>query len=78
VLARGFALVRDGTGGMIRSAAATYPGQGIQIEFADGRVAADVTGPAGPDRPSSGAPSTVEKPPSDPRKRATKGQGSLF
>ncbi|WP_439541607.1 exodeoxyribonuclease VII large subunit [Hyphomicrobium sp.] len=90
VLARGFALVRDGTGAMIRQATATHSGQAIQIEFADGRIAAEVKGPAGPDRPSSGttssgttsssAPSSAEgeKAPSTPRQRATKGQGSLF
>lgn len=83
VLARGFALVRDTTGAMIRSTAATQAGQAIQIEFADGRISADVTGTAGPGRSPSGqvpsAPSSSgEKAPPAARPRATKGQGSLF
>ena len=43
VLARGFALVRDGAGAPIRSAAAVSTGQSLDIEFADGRVAATAT-----------------------------------
>ena len=41
VLARGFALVRDGgeAGPPIRSAAAISPGQGLTLQFADGCVA---------------------------------------
>jgi exodeoxyribonuclease VII large subunit len=46
VLARGFALVRDGGGRPLRSAAAVGPGLGLEIEFADGRVPAVATGGA--------------------------------
>jgi exodeoxyribonuclease VII large subunit len=38
VLERGFALVRDEAGRMVRRAAAVEPGQLLEIEFADGRV----------------------------------------
>lgn len=38
VLARGFALVRDRAGTPVRAAKALSAGQGIRIEFADGRV----------------------------------------
>jgi exodeoxyribonuclease VII large subunit len=72
VLARGFALVRDGAAGApIRSAAAVSTGQALDIEFADGRVAATATQAQGgrlrqPVRPRARRTST------DP------GQGNLF
>jgi exodeoxyribonuclease VII large subunit len=71
VLARGFALVRDGAGAPIRSAAAVSTGQALDIEFADGRVAATATQAQGgrlrqPVRPRARRTST------DP------GQGNLF
>lgn len=71
VLARGFALVRDGAGRPLRSAAAVSPGLALDIEFADGRVPAVATGPgAGPPR---------EDPrPRRRRGRSVPGQGSLF
>ena len=71
VLARGFALVRDGAGAPIRNAAAVSTGQVLDIEFADGHVAATATQAQGgrlrqPVRPRARRTST------DP------GQGSLF
>ena len=71
VLARGFALVRDGAGSPIRNAAAVSTGQTLDIEFADGHVAATATQAQGgrlrqPVRPRARRTST------DP------GQGSLF
>jgi exodeoxyribonuclease VII large subunit len=53
VLARGFALVRDPAGPPLRSAASISPGQPLDIEFADGRVAATATAAHGspPRRP---------------------------
>ncbi len=69
VLARGFALVRDGEGHPLRTAAAVAGGMRLEIEFADGRVGATADG--------DGAP-----PPAKPKPRArgggTGGQGSLF
>ncbi|WP_454918214.1 exodeoxyribonuclease VII large subunit [Xanthobacter sediminis] len=44
VLERGFALVRDGEGQAVRRAAALGPGMRIELEFADGRVAAETLG----------------------------------
>lgn len=38
VLARGFALVRDNAGKMVRSARSLKPGASFEVEFADGRV----------------------------------------
>jgi len=51
VLARGFALVRDEQGHAIRAAAAVGPGARLNLEFADGRVAAT----ADADRPAATA-----------------------
>jgi exodeoxyribonuclease VII large subunit len=64
VLERGFALVRDGEGHPLRSASAVAANDPLDIEFADGRVAAVATGGAGPRRRKG----TPEK----------GGQGSLF
>jgi exodeoxyribonuclease VII large subunit len=47
VLGRGFAVVRDGDGRAVRSIAALPAGQRVEIEVADGRVAADIA-PSGP------------------------------
>ena len=68
VLARGFALVRDGEGRPLRSAKAVTPGLRMDIEFSDGRVGAVADGTSG------AAPS-----PAKPRSRKSgPGQGSLF
>lgn len=40
VLARGFALVRDAEGAMVRSAHAVKPGAALDIEFSDGHIGA--------------------------------------
>ncbi len=45
VLARGFALVRNADGAMIRSAATVTAGDRLDIEFRDGRVGAEATRP---------------------------------
>jgi exodeoxyribonuclease VII large subunit len=44
VLARGFALVRDGAGAMVRSAAAVQAGEALDIQFSDGHIGAQVLG----------------------------------
>jgi exodeoxyribonuclease VII large subunit len=44
VLARGFALVRDAEGAMVRRAAEVSPGMRLDIEFADGHVGARADG----------------------------------
>jgi exodeoxyribonuclease VII large subunit len=76
VLARGFALVRDEQGLAVHAAASIGPGARLDLEFADGRVAAtaDADRPvAAPARPVVGEPKTAPK-------RVVKpvGQGSLF
>ncbi len=74
VLARGFALVRDVDGKMVRSAHAVAPGQNLEVEFADGRVAAEAKGPG----TSTRTPKPLEKPAVAPAKPPAKDQGSLF
>lgn len=78
VLARGFALVRDVDGAMVRAARAVTAGQALEIEFADGRIRADAResgrGIAPPDAPSTASDTPV--PP--PKKPPSGGQGSLF
>ena len=69
VLARGFALVRDGEGRPLRTAAAVARGMRMEIEFADGRVGATADG--------DGAPPPA-KPKLRPRGGGAGGQGSLF
>ncbi len=71
VLARGFALVRDDTRRPLRSAADVSPGLGLDIEFADGRVAARAEG-----APTRFAPPRIAR----PRKRGEPdpNQGNLF
>jgi exodeoxyribonuclease VII large subunit len=44
VLARGYAVVRDGTGAPVITAAATRPGMAVDIGFADGEVPATISG----------------------------------
>jgi exodeoxyribonuclease VII large subunit len=72
VLERGFALVRDGAGHPLRSAAAVGGGMRLDIEFTDGRVGAT----------SDGEPTTQPAEKSKPRTRGggqgSGGQGSLF
>jgi exodeoxyribonuclease VII large subunit len=79
VLKRGFALVRDGEGAPLQSAAAIGAGQPLRIEFADGEIAAVARGGMLPDTVNSsdrGAPAPRL---GRPRKRRSSGdQGSLF
>jgi exodeoxyribonuclease VII large subunit len=44
VLARGFTLVRDAEGRMLRRAAEVHGGERLDIEFADGHVSAQADG----------------------------------
>src|SRR6267378_3085394 len=78
VLTRGFALVRDEQGLPVHAAASIGPGARLNLEFADGRVAAT----ADADRPA--VTSTAKPVASEPKTAAPKrvvkpvGQGSLF
>jgi exodeoxyribonuclease VII large subunit len=68
VLSRGYALVRDEAGALLRSAAQVGPGQRLEIQLSDGRIAATASG-------GDAAPRL----PRPARKEAPKGgQGDLF
>jgi exodeoxyribonuclease VII large subunit len=69
VLARGYALVRDGSGRLVRGVAQARPGLALSVQLADGRFEATVAG--GGDAPL--------KPARTPRRDAPPGgQGDLF
>jgi exodeoxyribonuclease VII large subunit len=90
VLERGFTLVRDGAGHPLRSAAAVVGRMGLEIEFADGRVAATADGGGSPQSRAPSArvaeapaePAVRPKASAKPRPRGGSddagGQGSLF
>ena len=75
VLARGFALVRDGAGLPLRSAAAIAPGDALHLQFADGDVAA-IAGASTPQdpKPAPARPRAARGPGDKPGG----GQGTLF
>ena len=76
VLSRGFALVRDGAGQPLRTAAAVSPGMPLDIEFADGRVGATA---AGRQHAHRRARRCARRPkPRSRRGGGGPGQGSLF
>ena len=72
ILARGFALVTDAEGNLVRAAASVSAGMALELTFADGTAGAVATG--GDEAPA--------RPKSAPRKPASGGapggQGSLF
>lgn len=85
VLKRGFALVRDEAGQPVRAAAQVASGAMLDIEFADGRLAATAGGPASVVVRETVVTETtvveVAKPsprPKKPRGDGEGGQGSLF
>jgi exodeoxyribonuclease VII large subunit len=65
VLARGFAVVKDTEGAIVKRAASVSAGDVLDIEFADGKVAAVAGGGAARAKPA-------------PRDKTGSGQGSLF
>ncbi len=70
VLARGYALVRDEGGALLRSVAQAQPGQALTVQLSDGRFGAVVSGGGG--TAPKPAPRAVRKEPSG------SGQGDLF
>jgi exodeoxyribonuclease VII large subunit len=74
VLSRGFALVRDGAGLPLRTAAAVSPGMALDIEFADGRVGATAQGVS----PRIERPPFTRRNPRNRRGGGGEGQGNLF
>jgi len=81
ILERGFALVFDAKGALIRRAQAVTPGQELRLRFADGALtAAAAAAPAIPPKPQAAAADTAAKPGKKPagRKKPPPGQGDLF
>lgn len=75
VLGRGFALLRSGEGGMIRSAAAAPPGTALDIELADGHIKA-VAGKGGTAARAKPKPKVRSK--ASPKTKSGPDQGNLF
>ena len=73
MLSRGFALVRDGAGLPLRTAAAVSPGMPLDIEFADGRVGATAQGVSRHRRAAVRACARAPAP--EPRKAGSGGAG---
>ncbi len=73
VLARGFAIVRDEKGTMVRRASGLTAGRSLEIEFSDGRTAVEVSAGTGKTTPAGG----TSAPPSR-KKDGSPPQGSLF
>ena len=71
VLTRGFALVRDGDGRPMRTAAAVRSGARLDIEFSDGRIGATADGERAASPPAKSKPRTREG-------GGSSSQGSLF
>jgi exodeoxyribonuclease VII large subunit len=82
VLARGFALVRDEAGHPLHSADNVGPNARVEIEFADGRVAATADGdrpaPAARRAPSQPKPAAPDAKPAPKRAGKPVDQGNLF
>jgi exodeoxyribonuclease VII large subunit len=76
VLSRGFALVRDEAGRPLRAAVSVAAGMRLDIEFADGRVAAVADGEAA-GRTADAAPKPTAAKPRKPGGGGS-GQGNLF
>ena len=70
-LERGFALVRDDKGHVIRSKSAATSGQAVSLTFADGEIGAAITG-----RPAPKAPRKTAK--ASKQKETDKKQADLF
>ncbi len=79
VLERGYAVVR-GPAGLVTRAAAAAPGEKLDIEFADGHLAAEALGPAGPSGGAKKAPAAKSAAKAKPARKAKKdeSQGTLL
>ncbi len=81
VLARGYALVRDGEGRLVRRAGDVASGQRLALRFADGTIGAQALDGAEAAPPAPPAPSSSPRGPAarrGPARRGPAGQGDLF
>ncbi len=80
VLSRGFALVRDEAGLMVRQARSVAPGSALSVQFSDGRIGVIAEGGAIPDAGPDADETTAQGGAKGPRQKSKGrgGQGSLF
>jgi exodeoxyribonuclease VII large subunit len=80
VLSRGFALVRDEAGLMVRQARSVAPGSALSVQFSDGRIGVIAEGGAIPDAGPAADETTAQGGAKGPRQKSKGrgGQGSLF
>ena len=76
VLARGYALVRDADGLMVRQAQPLHPGVEVSIQFSDGQLVAEIKGGSSSVTADPGMKRARPRSSSGPSGRG--GQGSLF
>ncbi len=78
ILERGYALVLDADGTLVRRAADVTPGAGLELRFADG--SAHATAEGGEPAPGPASPGPVMSKPARtaPKDKGPSGQGSLF
>ena len=80
VLRRGFALVRDAEGRAVRQATGLGAGVRLEIELADGRIAAETLAPSAVPPPSGAPARPAATRPAAAKKTTPSGgsQGTLF
>ena len=78
VLKRGYAVIRDAQNEVISSAASLKPGEGLSIQFADGRIGATAGAVQSPDNPAPQPAAPPRRKPSRPEGGTPPDQGSLF
>ncbi|MBK75393.1 MAG: exodeoxyribonuclease VII large subunit [Henriciella sp.] len=76
-LERGFAVVRDSKGKVLRSAAAASPGDKLQIMLGDGEIGADVAGKSATAQPVKPTPAKPQRA-ANSEKKDEPPQGDLF
>lgn len=76
-LDRGFAIVKDAAGRLVKSIGSVAPGESVQIALSDGSLGAQVTSTGKPEtgKPKSARSKPASKPPNGPKPPP---QGSLF
>lgn len=78
ILERGYALVLDTNGTLVKRAAEVTPGATLELRFADGSTHATAEGGEPASNPMSPSPATQRPPKAAPKDKSASGQGSLF
>lgn len=77
ILERGYALVLDANGTLVKRAAEVTPGATLELRFADGSTHATAEGGEPASNPMSPSPAT-QRPKAAPKDKSASGQGLLF